>query len=234
MYLPQKDSDERSWCVGVRNLLFWLDLQPGFQSSDAYLVSHREFWQTEKTQHLKTWTFSERTQSLLLCCHHSVSVYCWTSTIWDCGCIPAWAVQVHKHDVVGQIFLTVSSANEWWRIEWCSITPERDVVYKTNRTGPRTDPEEHLKKQEQDQTSSCWWRQFLSSVGQVWGEPLQCSTVYIPKTFSRWLSKLLWSVVPNAAKRSRNVTTEMFPLSREFKRLLTIFKRAVSVLCPGS
>ena len=43
---------------------------------------------------------------IALFCYHSVSVYCWTSTLWPCGCISAWTVQVHLYDVVGQIFLS--------------------------------------------------------------------------------------------------------------------------------
>ena len=34
----------------------------------------------------------------------------------------------------------VSSAEEWWRTEWLSMTLERGAVYRTKRTGARTDP----------------------------------------------------------------------------------------------
>ena len=81
-----------------------------------FMVTQR-VWETEKTLRLKFWlyenlssvrtlTLSEKTQSLLLFYfHHSVLVYCWTSTIWHRGCINVWTVQVQWHVVVEQILL---------------------------------------------------------------------------------------------------------------------------------
>ena len=106
---------------------------------------------------------------------------------------------------------------------------QRGVWYREQ--APGQSPEAHRPEREQDQTLSCWWRQFeFCWIGMRRTIAVQYR-VY-KKTCSRRLSKMLWSIVSNAAERSRNVTIEVFPLSWKSMGSLTIFKRAVSVLCP--
>ena len=44
---------------------------------------------------------------------------------------------------------------------------------------------------------------------------------------------MLWSIILKAAYKSKRVSRKTFPASKERRRLLTIFRNIVSVLCPG-
>ena len=44
---------------------------------------------------------------------------------------------------------------------------------------------------------------------------------------------MLWSIVSKAADKRKRASRERLPLSIERRRSLTVFRSAVSVLCPG-
>ena len=79
--------------------------------------------------------------SLLLDIHTLTS---WMHSCIDCTSSPIWCG--------GADFLScLLSANEWWWIEWCSVTSERGVALRnTARNSSRI------------RLLSCWWRQFES------------------------------------------------------------------------
>ena len=54
----------------------------------------------------------------------------------------------------------------------------------------------------------------------------QSDPYQMPNACSSRCSRMLWSVVSNAAERSSNVKTDTFPSSRASKRSLTILTRA--------
>ena len=72
----------------------------------------------------------------------------------------------------------------------------------------------------------------LLSACQVGPKPRQQHTVKT-KFNSNRRSRILWSIVSNAADKSKSVRTETCPLSRASKRSFMIFSRTASVLCFG-
>ena len=127
-------------------------------------------------------------------------------------------MQAHWHDVMERIFW-VSSANVWWPIEWCWMTLERGVVYKINRTGPRTEPWgtpwETGAGSDFELLMETVWVVLVTYEENHWNAvPWPC----ILKPSSRRRSKLLWPVSSNAVEQWVNVTTDLFPLSKENRK----------------
>ena len=115
--------------------------------------------------------------SVLQSWHRLVSVCCGTSTTQRHGCTLALTELVH------QAIVTVcnweSSANEWWRMKWLSITSERGAVYRRKSTSTRTDS---TADRHWGSATVCFWQ--LPSEICLRGkkrEPVECSTVYAKK-----------------------------------------------------
>ena len=87
----------------------------------------------------RTWTFSERTQSLLVLSSFSFSLLLdiHTLTLWMHSCMDSTSSLTWFG---GADFLScMSSVNEWWWIEWRSVTSEGcGIEDKQNRPQDRT------------------------------------------------------------------------------------------------
>ena len=115
------------------------------------------------------------------------------------------------------LYSSVSSANIWWETEWWLITSERGWVYRMKRIGPKTEP---------------WGTPQVRSGGEdfipftVTTCVLSCrqerkkerARSRIPKVLSRWVRRMLWSIVSKAALRSRRVRIEIDPESEAVRR----------------
>ena len=133
---------------------------------------------------------------------------------------------------VAEFWSWESSAYEWWRIEWRSMTAERGVVYNTKRIGPKTDP--CGTPQDTDTgTDVCEWTETDWIRPERYDENQSRTVPERPKSCCNLWSRMLWLIVSNAADRSNEARREIFPSSKERRRSLTIFRRAVSVECPG-
>ena len=124
----------------------------------------------------------------------------------------------------------VSFANSWWLTEWLAMMSESGVVYRTNCTGPSTEPcgTQNIKGEgeEAELLTTMYW--FLSSMY----DRNYCSAVErLPKTVSRRERRIWWSIVSKAAQRSSKCRTEILSSSIAVSRSLKTRRRAVSVLC---
>ena len=124
----------------------------------------------------------------------------------------------------------LSSANSWWLTEWLAMMSESGVVYKTNSTGPSTEPcgTPNIKGEWEEAELLTTMDWFLSS-GFDWNH---WSVVeWMPETVSRRERRIWWSIASKAAERSSNSRTEILSSSIAFSRSLTTRRRVVLVLC---
>ena len=98
--------------------------------------------------------------------------------------------------------------------------------------GPKTDP--CGTSQDTDAgTDVCEWTETDWIRPERYDENQSRTVPERPKScFNLW-RRMLWSIVSKAADRSNEARREMFPSSKERRRSLTIFRRAVYVECPG-
>ena len=123
----------------------------------------------------------------------------------------------------------VSSAKSWWFTEWPAMMSERDVVYRTKRTGPSNKPwgtpymscgggEDELFTEVNWHLSDRYDSNHLGAVD------------WIPKRQQRRERKIWWSI---AAERPNSRRTEMLSLSRAERMLFTTRNKTVSMLWPA-
>ena len=145
--------------------------------------------------------------SVIQFCMISVVVWIWSETV--------------------SLYKRLSSANAWCWIERFLISSNRGCVYKTKRTGPRTEPlgTSKLRGASSDLrplTLTIWVLSERYDLNQDKAVSL------IPKECSSWWRRMLWSMVSNAADRSSSVRMQILPLSRAVRRSFAIFRSAVS------
>ena len=159
----------------------------------------------------------------LLCVIHSltsvIQFYMVSIVVW----IWSGTVSLHKR---------LSSANAWCWIECFLISSNRGCVYKTKRTGPKTEPwgTSKLRGASSDLrplTVTIWVMSEGYDLNQDKDESLR------PKVCSSRWRRMLWSMVSNAANRSSSVKKQILLLSRTVRRSFTILRSAVSVLWWG-
>ena len=125
----------------------------------------------------------------------------------------------------------VSSAKSWWLTEWLAMMSESGVVYKTNSTGPNTEPcgtpNMTGEKEEAELLTTAHW--FLS---RRYDRNHWRAVEQMPKTVSRRERRICWLIVSNAAERSSKSKTEILSSSIAFNKSFTTRRSAVTVLCP--
>ena len=130
-----------------------------------------------------------------------------------------------------EMFSCVSSAKDCWFTGCLAIRSERSLVYRVNKTGPRTGlwgtPNDGGTGSE-----SCTSTE-TNCILPVMHDLNHTSAVpSTPKYDCSRAKRISWSVVSKAAARSSSITREIFPSSISASRSLVTWVRAVSVLCP--
>ena len=124
----------------------------------------------------------------------------------------------------------VSSAKSWWLTKWLVVMSESGVAYKTNSTGPSTEPCRTPNIKGEGEEAELWrtmdW--FLCS-RYDWNHWTVVERM--PKTVLRRERRIWWSIVLKAAERSSNSRTELLSSSIAVSRSLKTCRRVVSVLC---
>ena len=127
-----------------------------------------------------------------------------------CYVICTWLQVVCKalHVVWWSWFLKLGCTFCWWLTEWLAMMSESGVVYKTNSTGPNTEPcgTPNMTGEEEEAellTTTHW---FLS---RRYDRNHWRAVERMPKTVSRWERRIWWSIVSNAAERSSKSKTQI-------------------------
>ncbi len=133
---------------------------------------------------------------------------------------------------VAEFWSWESSAYEWWTIEWRSLTAARGVVYRKKRIGLKTDhcgtPQDtNAGTDVSEWTETDWIRP------EIYYENESRTIPERPTSYCNLWRRMLWSIASNVADRSNEARREICPWSKEKRRSSTIFRRAVSVECPG-
>ena len=114
----------------------------------------------------------------------------------------------------------VSSAKSWWFTEWLVMISESGVVYKTNSTGPSTEPcgTPNMRGEEEEAELLITTHWFLSG---RYDQNHWRAVERMPKTVSRRKRRIWWSIVSNAAERSSKSRTEILSSSITFSKSFT-------------
>ena len=118
------------------------------------------------------------------------------------SCIAEMVVSIWSREL--EFCIWVSSANEWWQSEWRSKMSSRGFVYNTNRMSPRTEPwgAPYRRRNGSD---------FKPFITTFWAQSDRYDRIHdkavpvMPNACCSQGSRMLWSIVSNAAERSGNV-----------------------------
>ena len=129
---------------------------------------------------------------------------------------------------VRPMYSCASSAYCWWEMPWSETICLSGEIYSEKSRGPRTDPcgtpdTQQEGSDETDPMHTVWVRLVRYDVSQARAVPLT------PKLVERRERSVEWSMVSNAALRSKETRRVGWLQSAELKILLKVWRRAVSV-----
>ena len=130
-----------------------------------------------------------------------------------------------------QFLKLVSSTKSWWLTEWFAMMSEKGVVYKTNSSGPSTEPcgTPNGGGQEEAElltTTHC-------ALSRRYDQNHWSVVEWMPKTVFKWERRIWWLTILNAAERSSKGRTQILSSSIVFSKSFKTHGRAVLVLCPA-